>query len=47
MKQLLGATFRDAIKLLEGGETLVEIAEKVSALIPKNPGDHPPTTVFG
>lgn len=28
MKHLLGATFRDAIKLLEGGETLVEIAEK-------------------
>lgn len=28
MKQLLGATFRDAIKLLEAGETLVEITEK-------------------
>ena len=28
MKQLLGATFRDAINLLEAGETLVEIAEK-------------------
>ena len=28
IKQLLGATFRDAINLLEAGETLVEIAEK-------------------
>jgi len=28
MKQLLGATFHDALKLLEAGETVVEIAEK-------------------
>lgn len=28
MKQLLGATLHDAIKLLEAGETLVEITEK-------------------
>ena len=28
MKQLLGATFHDAIKLLKAGESLVEIAEK-------------------
>lgn len=28
MKQLLGATFHDAIKLLEAGEILVEITEK-------------------
>jgi predicted nuclease of predicted toxin-antitoxin system len=28
MKQLLGATFRDALNLLEAGEILVEIAEK-------------------
>ena len=28
MKQLLGATFQDAILLLKGAETLVEITEK-------------------